>query len=317
MSRFNCACAAKTPPAIQFGCQAQHVHRAARLEPAAHASAPGPAGARASPVRPPRPRAVSHRGTALAPGCRCAAGGRCARHAPACPVRAGRRRARPAARGRGRPQGPRRAAWLRRLEHGRLADGAGRGEALLPQPGVHARVVKVVQAGQRAHNRAVVKVVQAHAARAQAAAIAAAALPRPHAFDAPSCGRPACGQGGTQAAHTAALEAPCQPLAVRRARAPAAARRAHARAARRSAPRSLAAACARRRPGAAAPRSPPAARAARGCCAHVARRARSPGEARRPPAGPGRGPVRGRMAEAAPAPLVAACRAAWTHATRA
>ena len=100
---------------MQFGCQAQHVHRAARLEPAAHASAPGPAGARASPVRPPRPRAVSHRGTALAPGCRCAAGGRCA-SAPACPVRAGRRRARPAARARAaarRARGARRGygAW--------------------------------------------------------------------------------------------------------------------------------------------------------------------------------------------------------------
>ena len=55
------------------------------------------------------------------------------------------------------------------LESERLADGAGGAAALLPQPGVHALLMEMMQARQRAHDRAVAKVIQAHAACAQAA----------------------------------------------------------------------------------------------------------------------------------------------------
>lgn len=48
--------------------------------------------------------------------------------------------------------------------------------ALLPQPGVHALLVEVVQARQRAHDRAVAELVQAHAAGAQAAVLRRPAL---------------------------------------------------------------------------------------------------------------------------------------------
>jgi hypothetical protein len=51
-------------------------------------------------------------------------------------------------------------------EDGLLADGAGRGHALLPQPGLDALRVVSMAAGQPLHRLAIAEAVQAHAARA-------------------------------------------------------------------------------------------------------------------------------------------------------